>query len=357
MGFFSNLWDGIKSAGQWAIQNSATITPVLEAVGKAAAAAILADENISPEFAEYTLAARANESDQDKLAAFPQRFAYVSDKLAARAKLGAKARLASAPKLEGKTTTTDDGIVGLCRDPNGLSFNGKPSTSMYHDLAAFMGTMNIPFSWTDKSGIIHDVVNDIGMAIFANNGREALAALSENDDPVKVVGASAPTEKGWVHAVHAYYPIPMGMGGKDHSLHSAVHITYTTTEEKAVAATANNHLKIIEPLNDTDSWLVTVSITWASAPIAVDPEVQKRFRDALADGKSKLHLATSNVLGTQQTVKVQTPVDQTPAYAMATVQAAATDAVNTSGKEDDKPAKNSVPVFVSNSSWLPRECP
>jgi len=354
MGFFGNLWDGIKSAGQWAIQNSASITPVLEAVGKAAASVILADENISHEFAEYTLAARAGASDQQKLTTFPADFQYVSDQLAARAKKEVKAQVAAAPKIQGKTTTTDDGVVGLFRDPNGLSYNNKPSTSMYQDLSAFMGTMNIPFSWKDSAGTIHDAVNDIGQILFANNGQQALALLAAEDDPVVSVHASAPTKNGMVHAVHAYYPIPMGKGGKDHSLHSAIHISYTTAEEKAVSAAASSHLQIIEPLNDTDSWLVTIVITWASAPIAVDADIQKRFRDNLAKDKSNLHLVTSDVKGTQQTIKVQTPVDQTPAYAKATVQAAATEAVNDPGKDDKEPPKNSVLTLVTDSSWLPK---
>ncbi|KAF4947579.1 hypothetical protein FGADI_10310 [Fusarium gaditjirri] len=350
MGLFGNLWDGIKSAGQWAINHSADIAPVLGAVGKAAGILLFQDKSVPSFVADAILESQANETDSQKLAKYPERFAYVSSQLAATAKSGVPAP----PKLTGKITTIDDGVVGLWRDPNGLSFNGTPSTSMYQDLSAFMGTMNIPLSWKDESGHVHDTVDDIGQTLFANNGPQDLAVLANSENPIVKVKATAPTQDGSVQACHVYYPIPMGKGGEDTSLHSAIHLSYTTNADKVAMAAAQDHLMVINPLSDENSWVVTLNITWASAPIARSKDVQKRFTDIFTKENSILHLSVSKVTGTLQTVKVQTPVDKTPAYARAAVQAAATAAVNDGGKDGKEPPKNTAQVMVTDASWMPK---
>ncbi|KAF4429952.1 hypothetical protein FACUT_8992 [Fusarium acutatum] len=350
MGLFGNLWDGIKSAGQWAIDHSANIAPVLEAVGKAAGALVLMDNSNTAFAADAVPESLANETGSQQLARYPQTFAYVSARLAATAKEG----LNTFPKKAGKTTTIDDGLVGLWTDPNGLSFDGKPSISMYQDLSAFMGTMNIPVSWTDSSGVVHDTVNDIGQILFANTGPQSLAALAGNDNSIVRVNAEAPTQNGTLHACHVYYPIPMGKAGEDISLHSAIHLIYTTSADTVAMAAAQDHLTVVNPLSDQNSWVVTMNITWASAPIAGSQDVQKHFADIFTKENSVLQLSVSNVTGTLQTVKVQAPADKTPAYAKAAVEAAVTTALNAGSTNKNGPAMNTAQVQVTDSSWLPK---
>ncbi|RBA11153.1 hypothetical protein FPRO05_04326 [Fusarium proliferatum] len=350
MGLFSNIWDGIKSAGQWAIEHSADIGSVVKAVAKAAELLIALDNSIPGFTSDAILQSQANETDSQKLYKYPRRFAYVSDQLAATAKAGVKAT--SQPT--GKTTTIDDGLVGLWTDPNGLSFDGKPSTSMYQDLSAFMGTMNIPLSWKDDSGLVHDTVNDIGQILFVNSGPQDLTALAGSDNPIVRINAEAATENGTLHACHVYYPIPMGKAGEDFSLHSAIHLIYTTNADMVTTATAQDHLTVVNPLSDQNSWVVTMNITWASAPIAGSKDVQTAFADIFTKQNSVLSLLVSNVTGTLQTVKVQTPADKTPAYAKAAVQAAVTAAINGGSTNENVPASNTAQVCVTDSSWLPK---
>ncbi|KAG5743823.1 hypothetical protein H9Q70_013465 [Fusarium xylarioides] len=224
MGFFDNIWDGVKSAGQWAIDHSADIAPVIGAVGKAAASLTLLQDN-NPSFAANAIPeSQANETRSQQLAKYHQKFAYVSDRLAATAKAGFKAP----SETTGKTTTVDDSLVGLWTDPKGLSSDGNPSISMYKDLSAFMGTMNIPVSWKDDSGLVQDTVNELGQVLFAKTGPQDLAVLYRSENPIGKVNAEVPTTDGYVHACHVYYPIPMGNGGENNSLHSAIHLNYTT---------------------------------------------------------------------------------------------------------------------------------
>ncbi|KAF5577587.1 hypothetical protein FPCIR_12031 [Fusarium pseudocircinatum] len=219
MGFFDNLWDGVKSAGGWAIDHAGDIASVVGTVGRVAG--LLGTNS----FATNAIPEKeANNTDSQKLAKYHQNFAYVSDRLAATASAGVKAP----PKMTGKTKTIDDGLVGLWTDPEGLSSDGKPSTSMYHDLSAFMGTMNIPVSWKDDSGLVHDTVNELGRVLFAKTGPQDLAELSKSEDPIGKVNAEVPTQDGSVHACHVYYPIPVGKDGEHYSLHSAIHLNYTT---------------------------------------------------------------------------------------------------------------------------------
>ncbi|KAF5604785.1 hypothetical protein FPANT_1378 [Fusarium pseudoanthophilum] len=130
--------------------------------------------------------------------------------------------------MAGKTNTIDDDLVGLWREPQGLSPDGKPSTSMYHDLSAFMGTMNIPVSWKDDSGLVHDTVNELGQVLFAKTGPQDLAELAKSEDPIGKVNAEISTQDGLLQACHVYYPIPMGNEGGHYSLHSAIHLSYNT---------------------------------------------------------------------------------------------------------------------------------
>ncbi|KAF5649987.1 hypothetical protein F52700_426 [Fusarium sp. NRRL 52700] len=347
MGLFGNILDGIKSAGQWAIDHSADIAPVIGAVGKAAGALLAVDNNIPGFTPDASLEIKANETGSQQLAKYPQRFAYVSRQLAATAKEAVQA-------MAGKTTTIEDGLVGLWTDPNGLSFDGSPSISMYQDLSAFMGTMNIPVSWKDSSGTVHDTVKDIGQILFSNSGTRSLAARAGSDDPIKTVTAEAPTQNGFIHACHVYYPIPMGKAGEDISLHSAIYISYTTNADTATMAATQDPLAVINPLSDQDSWVVTMNITWASAPIATSTDVQTRFANILTKQNSTLNLFVSNVTGTLQTVKVQTPADETPAYAKAAVQAAATAALNDGSTNRNGPAMNTAQVSVTDYSWHPK---
>lgn len=223
MGLFDNLWDGIKSAGQWALDHSSDIASVVGAVGKVAGLLVPMD-NSTQSFADDALIqSQVNEPDSQKLAAYHEQFSYVSDQLAATARAGVKAP----PNMDGNTTIIHDGVVGLWRDPSGLSPDGKPSTSMYQDLSALMGITNIPVSWKDDSGLVHDTVNEIGQILFANTGPQDLAVLDKSENPIAKVNAEVPTQDGILHACHVYYPIPMGKGG-DYSLHSAIHLSYTT---------------------------------------------------------------------------------------------------------------------------------
>ncbi|CVL02628.1 uncharacterized protein FMAN_00131 [Fusarium mangiferae] len=221
MGFFDNLWDGVKSAGGWVLDHSGDIASAVGTVGKIAG--LLTLDNSTHAFAaDTTLNSQEIETDSQKLAKYHQNFASVSDQLTVTAKSGVKAP----PKTTGQTTTVDDSLVGLWTDPKGLSSDGKPSTSMYHDLSAFMGTMNIPVSWKDDSGHVHDTVNEIGQVFFAKTGPQDLAELSKSENPIAKVNAEVSTQDGYIHACHVYYPIPMGNGNS--SLHSAIHLSYTT---------------------------------------------------------------------------------------------------------------------------------
>ncbi|KAF5669318.1 hypothetical protein FDENT_11586 [Fusarium denticulatum] len=229
MGFFKNLVDGVKSAGGWVLDHSSDIAPVVGTVGKVAAE-LLVLNNSTSSFSVNAITesqsneTKGNESGSQQSAKFHQNFAYVSDQLAAIAKAGVSAPL----KTTGNSATVDDGLVGLWTDPEGLSSDGKPSTSIYHDLSAFMGTMNIPVSWKDDSGLVHDTVNELGQVLFAKTGPQDLAELSQGEDPLGKVNAEVPTQDGFVHACHVYYPIPMGKDGEQYSLHSAIHFSYTT---------------------------------------------------------------------------------------------------------------------------------
>ncbi|KAF5568756.1 hypothetical protein FNAPI_34 [Fusarium napiforme] len=228
MGFLKGIFDSVKSAGGWVLDHSSDIAPAVGTVGKVAHLLLLDTStntfSVNAITESQSNEKESNEAGSQQLAKFHQNFAYVSDQLAATAKAGVDAPL----KTTGKTATVDDDLVGLWTDPEGLSSDGKLSTSMYHDLSAFMGTMNIPVSWKDDSGVAHDTVNEVGQVLFAKTGPQGLAELAKSDDPVGKVKAEVPTQDGFVHACHVYYPIPMRKDGEQYSLHSAIHLSYTT---------------------------------------------------------------------------------------------------------------------------------
>ncbi|PNP81446.1 hypothetical protein FNYG_05252 [Fusarium nygamai] len=224
MGLFSNIWDGIKSAGRWVIDHAGDIASAVAAVAKVASHLLTLDTSTPSFAANAILKSQENATESQMLAAYHENFGYASDRLAATAKAGVKAP----PKMTGKTITIDDGLVGLWTYPEGLSSDGNPSASMYQDLSAFMGTMNIPVSWKDDSGVVHDTVNELGQVLFAKTGPKDLTVLSKSENPIVEVNAEVPTQDGFIHACHVYYPIPMGNGEERNSLHSAIRLSYTT---------------------------------------------------------------------------------------------------------------------------------
>ncbi|RBR16052.1 hypothetical protein FVER53590_09860 [Fusarium verticillioides] len=289
------------------------------------------------------------------LATYAATFAYASARLAATAKEGAKKATGVFPNPAGKTNTTnttEDGLVGLWTDPNGLSFNENPSVSMYQDLSAFMGTMNIPLFWKDDE-TVRDTVHDVGQTLFATIERQGHPTPTDGGNPIVTINGEVPIQGGLIRACHVYYPIPMGKAGEDISLHSAIHLIYTTNVDTAATDAAQGHLSVVSPLSNQNSWVVTMNITWASAPIAGSPDVQNRFTDILTKDYSVLNLFVSNVTGTLLIVKVQAPADKTPAYAKAAVEAAVVAALNDGSSNNNGTAMNTVQVQITDSSWLP----
>ncbi|RBQ72056.1 hypothetical protein FVER14953_09860 [Fusarium verticillioides] len=269
------------------------------------------------------------------LATYAATFAYASARLAATAKEGAKKATGVFPNPAGKTNTTnttEDGLVGLWTDPNGLSFNENPSVSMYQDLSAFMGTMNIPLFWKDDE-TVRDTVHDVGQTLFATIERQGHPTPTDGGNPIVTINGEVPIQGGLIRACHVYYPIPMGKAGEDISLHSAIHLIYTTNVDTAATDAAQGHLSVCS--------------------IAGSPDVQNRFTDILTKDYSVLNLFVSNVTGTLQIVKVQTPADKTPAYAKAAVEAAVVAALNDGSSNNNGTAMNTVQVQITDSSWLP----
>ncbi|KAF4449355.1 hypothetical protein F53441_7334 [Fusarium austroafricanum] len=348
MSLFGNLLDGVKSAGQWAIDHSGNITPALAAVSRAAGILFSPDGSIQQ---KETLLALTGDTDQQNLANFSKTFTFVSHQLAVKA---VNAVVRNSENVKGMSGLVQDSVVGLWRYPTGLSHNGEPSTSMYQDLSAIMGSMNIPVSWTDSSGKTNDTVNDIGKALFASTSLEGLSPLLESENPIVTVLAEAPTQDGIIHAAHVYYPIPMGKSTLEYSLHSAICIKCTTNKDAQALSAAQDHFTMANTPVDEDSWLVTLNITWASAPVATSQAVQSKFQEIISKSYSALSLVASRVIGTLQTVKIQTQASQSPAYAQAAVQAAATAAVNDTGTDDNAPHRNAVPVVVTDSTWFPK---
>nr|RBQ94357.1 hypothetical protein FVER53263_09860 [Fusarium verticillioides] len=269
------------------------------------------------------------------LATYAATFAYASARLAATAKEGAKKATGVFPNPAGKTNTTnttEDGLVGLWTDPNGLSFNENPSKD-------------------DET--IRDTVHDVGQTLFATIERQGHPGPTDGGNPIVTINGEVPIQGGLIRACHIYYPIPMGKAGEDISLHSAIHLIYTTNVDTAATNAAQSHLSVVSPLSNQNSWVVTMNITWASAPIAGSPDVQKRFTDILTKDYPVLNLFVSNVTGTLQIVKVQTPADKTPAYAKAAVEAAVVSALNDGSSNNNGIAMNAVQVQITDSSWLP----
>ncbi|KAF5011897.1 hypothetical protein FDECE_2030 [Fusarium decemcellulare] len=347
MSFFGDLWDGIKSGGQWVLDHAGDIASAVSTVGKAAASLLATDTSNADFLASSALYPQSQEARIFGSSSFSRDFTYVSNRLAVEA----KKRATGFSPPTGATFNTEDELVGLWRDPNGLSHNGELSQTMYQDLSIFMASLGIPVSYTDNGGNFHNTVVDVGKSLFAGTAAAQLAEALRGDDLITNVTTKVSTEDGIIHAAHAYYPIPMGNEGQDFALHSAIYILYSRPVNSNGVPGRQKPLSLSRKLQGQEGWLVTLQITWPSASTAV--EAQEQFKNTLATEYSQLSLVLSHIQGAWQLVKIQTPTNGTPAEVKCGVQAAAMAAMDQEeGKNhEEPPAKQSVQVRATDVSW------
>ncbi|KAM0264288.1 hypothetical protein ACHAQJ_000777 [Trichoderma viride] len=351
---FGNFLDGLKTASHWALNNCGTALSVVKALSSALQASVAADEAIPGFLTDEIIAAHAQQTDEEKLAGFHSNFDYVSHQLAEKARKA----VPNATSGKGRTTkTVSDNMVGLWKNPNGLDPDGHPAKEMYQDLSVTLAAMGVP-STVQLGDNTVDTVIQLGGTLFSNTGPNALAIAANSGNPIQgpVKYDVQFADGSHLGAAHVYYAVPMGMSGVAHSLHSAIHLSYTTSGSNARAYAEEQKAYITsEKLQAKDGWIVTLNLTWASGVTA--KKSQSSFRALFSDRYKQFDIVTSNIQGTLQLLKVQTGADDTAAAVRAAVQDAAQRAVNPQmDKSDDKTAlktaEGSVEVKVTNTSWL-----
>ena len=232
--------------------------------------------------------------------------------------------------------------------------------TMYKDLSKFLATMHVPMS-RGKDDKILDIPERIGEQVFANLGDATLQTA--NDDPVKHVQFTIPTEDGGsINGAHVYYALPMGKSGSDISLHSAINVSYTTSRDLHESFLKDKlSYEINEVADATDSWHIGLEVNWANAPLV--NKVQGDFLKNFKANHGDMKLLVNHIIGITQTIRVQAPVTKTPAEVRTAVHGSATFALNAlrSTKGDTEASASrpwpeaDVDIQVTNSSYITGE--
>ena len=338
MGLFSNLLNGVKSAGMWALNHSGDIAGVVDAVAQVAG--VLEIPRDTP---------RLEDAHSDNLNQFHQNFAAVSRKLEKTAR---KSAAVSSKELHShdKQTILTDSVTGIWKDPVGLTPASRPTQTMYEDLSRFLGQMNVPTAFPKKDDP-NDVVHQLGSALFKLKDPSKIGSHPDTlSTKLEVPG-------GVITAAHTYYYLPMGHAGAQNSVHSAVAVKYATTEanQKQYLLNRSNVTYTSSAMN-MSGWLITLNVHWSDTVQASTVQKgAKGFASIFSKQYRDLKIVTSQVMGTLQLLKVNGPPTTTPAAVKAAVQYAANAALPDSPFAflDPAPqATRNVPVEVLNSAFV-----
>jgi hypothetical protein len=173
------------------------------------------------------------------------------------------------------TTTVQKTFAGLWTVPTTLTADGNITQQMYDDLSKNLNYQGVPSSFNDGTKV--DPIQAVGQKAFANAPTSPLD-VAEGAPPYSVVGPFTITNKD--HSVvltgkHAYYTIPMASEGSKTMWHSALNMAITTTESfrDAYKKLPGTQVKInpaARKAGDAPAWLVSLDVTWSSAPYAID---------------------------------------------------------------------------------------
>ena len=346
MGFFANLFDSVKSAGMWALNNAGSIADVVGTVAKVAGSLAAPSETVS-----------VGDTESDHLIQFHQNFDLVSKKLN---DMAVESASHPPPSLEAdqELLTLKDSVTGIWKDPATLTPQNLPTQTMYEDLSKFLGQMNVPTTFKLDGGKEDggkaetiDVVNKLGAALF-DLGKPVPGKINRPTFMLDLPGGS-------LCAAHAWYSLPMGHAGDENSLHSAMAVRYHTTKAHHKSYLSDSFNTAVTSLKvDAPGWLVTFNLSWHTAIQA--SAVQKKFTTIFSENYKELKIETSTLTGTLQLLKVHGPGTATPAGIRSAVQFAADKALTDASSESRTPksaaegeiAAYGVPVELLNSTYV-----
>ena len=166
MGFFTNLIDGVKSAGAWTLNNAGNIAGAVNAVAKVGGvAAVSIGTN--------------NDVDDEtrKLQDFHQNFDKASKKLDTLAR-NLVPKVEDEPESGKKQIDLVDSVTGIFKNQATLTPDLLPTHTMYEDLSKFLGQMNVPTSIQSEETTV-DVINSIGTSLFKLQSPEDPSAAGD----------------------------------------------------------------------------------------------------------------------------------------------------------------------------------
>ena len=353
MGFFGNFFESVKSAGSFVLSHAGDIASAVKTVATIAGAVALPTETFI-----------VGDEASDNLTQFYPRFSQISTELDQTA-VNATKKKAPAWDDNENPLTLKDSITGIFKDPTALTNAGLPTQTMYEDLSKFLGQMNVPTVYQQKSDPKGDqkgdqksdpldVVNKLGSALFV--------LKPPPTDPTDLTGfpdtlpVSLDVPGGTIHAAHTYYYLPMGKAGNQNSLHSALAVRYHTTKAKhKQLLLERSNLIFTSPTIDQPGWLITLHILWGKTVQA--NTVQNEFQTAFAKDYKDFKIQTSQLTGTLQLLKVLGPGSTTPAIIRSAVQTAANAVLTQTSSSGATPAagelvEQNVPVEVLDSAFM-----
>ena len=328
MGFFGALKEGLSRAATWAVNNSGTILGVAQTVAKIARIAVLK----GGEGIEVT------EVDPEK-----PLDGYYTNFIAASKVITDEANQLVEHKDDADVTISGDGIktrsqdvCGLWAQPTILNADGEPSSSMYKDVATWIGAYGAPSTYISPDGSSRDLAYDIACSVFVNPTPNPRAVKNPQDLLVNLPFSIVNKQKDFkIEGRHVYYGLPLGKYGADQSWHSALHYNLTTNKqyEERVKAEKTEVDAALQRARVNDNsfyeasvtgWNITLNIRWASASLATN--IQKPFLDKwTTDYKTVLRakITVSSLNGPNQTLKIEAPAQIIPARVRTTISAAA----------------------------------
>ncbi|KAF3930289.1 hypothetical protein ABW20_dc0109456 [Dactylellina cionopaga] len=367
MGWFSALKNGIGAAVNFVQRNSGTIASAIETVSSVAK--LLAVEY--PEIWAQEHASYDAQAESDLHLSYDQADRYLVELSKAPAE-----ELPETLANAGDRQTKSRGVSGVFSMPTPIDSAGRPTLTMYQDLAKFLGQYGIPPTLVTSSGPV-DVAEVVGEAFFANEPPKNVDLTTNAADivvkaPVNITNKSKSIN---IQGKHVYYSIPMGTASDTRSWHSAFYITLTTNSQgraelenqRRKLTYLNTELTVSDGTTKAGlSWIVTTSVAWTTIPFAL--EYHEKLVQAFKKAYPGYTVQYNSVAAQRQTLKIQAPPGATPALVRQAVVDTATallDPPKSLGFVGDVPSKMGLnlaadvppsarpilpPIYVTNST-------
>ncbi|KAE8156101.1 hypothetical protein BDV40DRAFT_306391 [Aspergillus tamarii] len=336
MGFWGNLWEGVKTAGKWVIDNSSDLMAAGKAVANVAGVLVLDEEGKDV----LEAADQKKVADQKEISTLHKNYLTASENLQKKAQNPPKEPLKGA-------TTTDDIACGIWVNPTAVTEENPPTVEIYKDISKLLTLSGAPPKIKTKSYQPEEDLADLmTKALFANAPVSfySLEAGGYENEPVEVTKAGPFTHHDGtfsVGGIHAYYDIPLGQKAPTQSWHGAIKIQTTATPEFREARTAllsHNPINVAESdiQDSTTPWISTLTIDWATAADA--ESAVGKFREYF-NGQQKYRILVNSATGPTQDLQVRGP---TPADIRTTVTNFAKKSIDSTDSETS--LKNEAPL-------------